>query len=110
MPDPIPQWQIYADSDVPEAFVQAVKQHAPGIEGRYLPQLLWQRGIRDVEQLAGYLFAANYQPTSALPSAHGNVTEFGQEMQWAVRRLVQAIERKEAIAIWGDFDAEWTWN
>ncbi|MBW4524147.1 MAG: single-stranded-DNA-specific exonuclease RecJ [Phormidium tanganyikae FI6-MK23] len=98
MSDPIPQWQIHADSDVPEAFVQAVKQQAPGIEGRYLPQLLWQRGIRDVEQLAGYLFAANYQPTSSI--------EFGQEMQWAVQRLVQAIERKETIAIWGDFDAD----
>lgn len=98
MPDPIPQWQIHADSDVPEAFVQAVKQQAPGIEGRYLPQLLWQRGIRDVEQLGGYLFAANYQPTNAI--------EFGQEMQWAIQRLMQAIERNESIAIWGDFDAD----
>ncbi|BAU13180.1 single-stranded-DNA-specific exonuclease RecJ [Leptolyngbya sp. NIES-3755] len=97
MTDPVSQWQIHADSDVPEPFVQAVKQLA-GIEGRYLPRLLWQRGIREVEQLAGYLFAANYQPTSAI--------EFGQEMQWAVRRLRQAIGRKEAIAIWGDFDAD----
>jgi len=98
MPDSIAQWQIHADSEVPEAFVQAVKQQAPGIEGQYLPQLLWQRGIRDVEQLAGYLFASQYQPTSAI--------EFGQEMQWAVQRLVQAIEREETIAIWGDFDAD----
>ena len=97
MSDPNLRWQIYADAEVPENFVQAVKQHAPGIEGRYLPQLLWQRGIRDVE-LAGYLFAANYQPMAAI--------EFGQEMQWAVQRLVQAIERKETIAIWGDFDAD----
>ncbi|MGG6270290.1 single-stranded-DNA-specific exonuclease RecJ [Leptolyngbya sp. AN03gr2] len=97
MADPIAQWQIHADSDVPATFIQAVKQLA-GIEGRYLPRLLWHRGIREIEQLAGYLFAANYQPTSAI--------EFGQEMQWAVRRLRQAIERKEAIAIWGDFDAD----
>ncbi|MBD1845447.1 single-stranded-DNA-specific exonuclease RecJ [Cyanobacteria bacterium FACHB-63] len=98
MGDPVLQWQVYGDSEVPEAFVQAVKQQTPGIEGRYLPQLLWQRGIQEVEQLAGYLFAANYQPTSAI--------EFGQEMQWAVQRLVQAIERDETIAIWGDFDAD----
>ncbi|HTL88341.1 MAG TPA: single-stranded-DNA-specific exonuclease RecJ [Leptolyngbya sp.] len=98
MTDPILQWQIHPDSEVPDAFVQAVKQQAPGIEGRYLPQLLWQRGIREVDRLAGYLFAANYQPTRAI--------EFGQEMQWAVKRLVQAIERKETIAIWGDFDAD----
>lgn len=98
MADPVLQWQVYGDSEVLEAFVQAVKQQAPGIEGRYLPQLLWQRGIREVEQLAGYLFAADYQPTSAI--------EFGQEMQWAIQRLGQAIERDETIAIWGDFDAD----
>ncbi|MBD1824600.1 single-stranded-DNA-specific exonuclease RecJ [Cyanobacteria bacterium FACHB-DQ100] len=98
MGDPVLQWQVYGDSEVPEAFVQAVKQQAPGIEGRYLPQLLWQRGIREVERLAGYLFAASYQPTSAIA--------FGKEMQWAVQRLVQAIERDETIAIWGDFDAD----
>ncbi|MBE9008631.1 single-stranded-DNA-specific exonuclease RecJ [Pseudanabaenaceae cyanobacterium LEGE 13415] len=97
MTDSTPNWQIYSDSDVPVTFVQAVKQVA-GIEGRYLPRLLWQRGIREIEQLAGYLSAANYQPTSAL--------DFGQEMQWAVQRLMQAIERQEAIAIWGDFDAD----
>lgn len=97
MPDPVPQWQIH-QAEIPDAFVQAVKQQAPGIEGRYLPQLLWQRGIRDIDQLAGFLNAAHYQPMSSV--------EFGQEMQWAVQRLVQAIEREEAIAIWGDFDAD----
>ncbi|MER3432398.1 MAG: hypothetical protein C4288_02970 [Leptolyngbya sp. ERB_1_1] len=30
MPDPIPQGQLHADSDIPEAFVRAVKQQAPG--------------------------------------------------------------------------------
>ncbi|MCU0547939.1 MAG: single-stranded-DNA-specific exonuclease RecJ [Leptolyngbya sp. Prado105] len=97
MPDPVLSWQIY-QAEIPEAFVQAVKRQASGIEGRYLPQLLWSRGIREIESLAGYLFAAHYQPMSA--------TEFGQEMQWAVKRLVRAIEQNETIAIWGDFDAD----
>ncbi len=106
MSDPVLQWQVHPNSEIPKAFIQAVKQTAPGIEGRYLPQLLWQRGIRSIEQLSGYLFAANYQATSAMPMAHEDMTEFGQEMQWAVQRLIQAIERDEAVAIWGDFDAD----
>jgi putative exonuclease, RecJ-like len=61
-------------------------------------QLLWQRGVRDLEALAGWLDPSCYTPTS--PFA------FGEEMEWAIARLRQAWERQEAIAIWGDFDAD----
>ncbi|XGW00071.1 MAG: DHH family phosphoesterase [Leptolyngbya sp. BL-A-14] len=91
-------WQIYPSVSLPDWFVQAVNRHAPNLPGQYAAQLLWQRGIHDVEMLAGFLDVNQYQPTS--PFA------FGQEMQWAVDRLQQAYINQETIAIWGDFDAD----
>lgn len=98
MPEPLLQWQIHSDVEIPEEFVQAVRDCVPEIEGKYLPRLLWQRGIRDVEQLAGFLNVDRYRPE--------NPQAFGQEMQWAIQRLVQARDRQEIVAIWGDFDAD----
>ncbi|MBD2121611.1 single-stranded-DNA-specific exonuclease RecJ [Trichocoleus sp. FACHB-262] len=87
-----------AMAETPAWFVQAVQQQAVGLPGHYAAQLLWQRGIRDPEQLAGFLHPQFYQPTSPF--------EFGQEMQWAVERLQQARNQDEVVAIWGDFDAD----
>ena len=61
-------------------------------------QLLWQRGVRSPEALKGFLQVNSYEPAS--PFA------FGEEMEWAVDRLVLARERSEKVAIWGDFDAD----
>lgn len=98
MPELQPQWQVPPALEVPQWFVDAVKQHTPVSDGRYAAQLLWQRGIRDLEQLPGYLNPERYQPAS--PFA------FGQEMQWAIERLQQAYQTGEMVAIWGDFDAD----
>jgi single-stranded-DNA-specific exonuclease len=90
-------WQLPSVADIPASFVQAVRHYLPpDLEGRYLVQLLWQRGVRD--HLAGFFSAQQYAPTPAVA--------FGQEMAWAVQRLKQAYERGETIAIWGDFDAD----
>jgi len=97
MPEPA-QWQIQPTFDLPEWFTQAVTQHHQGLPSQHLAQLLWQREIREPEQLAGFLHANQYQPTSAF--------EFGDEMQWAIARLQKARAQGEAIAIWGDFDAD----
>jgi single-stranded-DNA-specific exonuclease len=94
---PEPQWQVQPVVEPPAAFVQAVNQSAAGLSG-YAAQLLWQRGIRDPQQVMGFVNPDLYQPTSPF--------EFGQEMHWAVERLRQAYEQREAIAIWGDFDAD----
>ncbi|NEQ32395.1 MAG: single-stranded-DNA-specific exonuclease RecJ [Leptolyngbya sp. SIO4C5] len=64
----------------------------------YLAQLLWQRGYRSAEQLAGFFNPQQYQPASPF--------EFGPEMPRAVERLQQAYQRAEKVAIWGDFDAD----
>lgn len=97
MPEPA-QWRIQPIFDLPEWFTQAVNQHSEGLPSQHLAQLLWQREIREPEQLAGFLHANQYQPTSAF--------EFGDEMRWAIARLQQARAQGEAIAIWGDFDAD----
>ncbi|ERN43128.1 single-stranded-DNA-specific exonuclease RecJ [Rubidibacter lacunae KORDI 51-2] len=89
-------WEILAADAVPEWFRDAVRGYAP--DGRYLAALLWQRGIRDLDNLSGFLDPDCYVPTS--PFA------FGNEMEWAIARLQQARDDDERVAIWGDFDAD----
>ncbi|MBD2522963.1 DHH family phosphoesterase [Nostoc sp. FACHB-133] len=92
------QWTIIATEQPPEWFIQAVKQHTPTSSGIYAAQLLWQRGIKDNQQLTAFINYKAYQPASPF--------EFGQEMDLAIARLQQAYNAKEKIAIWGDFDAD----
>jgi len=91
-------WHVHPIASLPDWFLQAVDRYAPNLPGHYAAQLLWQRGIRDLETLTGFLDANAYQPAS--PFA------FGEEMRWAVDRLRQAYSNQETIAIWGDFDAD----
>jgi single-stranded-DNA-specific exonuclease len=98
MPDSSLQWQIHAPVDLPDGFIQAVQQATGGLPAPHLAQILWQRGLRETDALAGFLQADAYQPTS--PSA------FGEEMEWAIARLQQARQQGEFVAIWGDFDAD----
>ncbi len=98
MPAPQFQWQVSPPPQIPQWFVDAVKKHSAISNGCHAAQLLWQRGIRNVEQLPGFLNPDFYQPASPF--------EFGQEMQWAVERLRQACDTGEVVAIWGDFDAD----
>ncbi|MFN6463867.1 MAG: single-stranded-DNA-specific exonuclease RecJ [Nostoc sp. DedVER02] len=95
---PEQQWTIAANEQPPEWFIQAVKQHTPASSGMYAAQLLWQRGIKDNQQLTAFINYKAYQPASPF--------EFGQEMHLAIARLQQAYNAKEKIAIWGDFDAD----
>ncbi|WP_375512872.1 single-stranded-DNA-specific exonuclease RecJ [uncultured Nostoc sp.] len=92
------QWTIAATEQPPKWFIQAVKQHTPASSGIYAAQLLWQRGIKDHQQLTAFINYKAYQPASPF--------EFGQEMHLAIARLQQAYNTKEKIAIWGDFDAD----
>jgi len=103
MSEPQLQWQVSPPTEIPQWFLDAIKPHIltkalAASEGRHAAQLLWKRGIRDAEQLPGFLNPDCYQPASPF--------EFGQEMQWAVERLQQACRTGEMVAIWGDFDAD----
>ncbi len=93
-----PQWQIQPTPEIPEWFLETVKNHIPNLDGRYAAQLLWQRGIQNPQKLAGFINPDLYQPATPF--------EFGQEMKLAVRRLQKAREVGEKVAIWGDFDAD----
>lgn len=98
MSQPQPQWQIQPIPEIPQWFLETVKNQIPNSDGRYAAQLLWQRGIQDPQKLAGFLNPDLYQPATPF--------EFGQEMKSAVRRLEKAREIGEKVAIWGDFDAD----
>ncbi|MDY7005165.1 MAG: hypothetical protein SWX82_14810 [Cyanobacteriota bacterium] len=63
MPEKRNYWQIYASDNPPNSFVEIVKNYAPKLSVKYLPQLLWQRRIKDTQKLAGFLDAKQYQPT-----------------------------------------------
>ncbi len=91
-------WQIPPQLDIPTEFVTAVRACKPTINGKYAARLLWQRGMRDISQLAGYLDSESYQPSS--PFA------FGAEMTAAMERLKRAHIFGEKVTIWGDFDAD----
>ncbi|MFZ1025454.1 MAG: single-stranded-DNA-specific exonuclease RecJ, partial [Limnoraphis robusta] len=91
-------WQIQPTVEIPDWIIPAIRHHAPQVNGRFAAQLLLSRGIQTPEQLAVFLDANLYKPA--------NPFEFGLEMKWAVNRLVIARNCDEAIAIWGDFDAD----
>ncbi len=91
-------WTVISVESPPEWFIQAVKSYVSASSGRYAAQLLWQRGIKDEQQLAEFVKPQLYQASSPFV--------FGQEMQQAVARLQQARDRAEKVTIWGDFDAD----
>ena len=103
---PAADWQVAADGSVDwmtdlaiaHSWIETVQE----ITGLPCPthgaQLLWLRCILSAEALRGFWRAADYQPASPF--------EFGEEMLWAVDRLIVARDRTEKVAIWGDFDAD----
>lgn len=97
MIEQIQNWTVISVELPPEWFIQAVKDYVTS-SGYYAAQLLWQRGIRDKQQLAEFVKPQLYQAASPFV--------FGQEMQQAVARLQGARDRMERVTIWGDFDAD----
>lgn len=93
----VPQWHVHT-SQPPTWLISAIRQAIPSLKGNVLAQLLWQRGVCEPSQIAGFLSAKHYQPASPF--------EFGVEMRLAVERLQRAIAQQETVAIWGDFDAD----
>ncbi|PMB23811.1 single-stranded-DNA-specific exonuclease RecJ, partial [Fischerella thermalis CCMEE 5319] len=92
------QWILTSTEQPPEWFLEAVKEYTPTSSGQFAAQLLWQRGIRDISQVAAFVNPKNYLPASPF--------EFGQEMHLAVERLERAWKFGDKVAIWGDFDAD----
>jgi single-stranded-DNA-specific exonuclease len=65
--------------------------------GDFAALLLCQRGIVEPDRVEAFLSAAAYHPTAAgaLP-----------EMRQAIARIKVALQERQTIAIWGDFDAD----
>lgn len=99
MTTPTPQWQFPQVEPISTDWVDTVQEitHLPNPPKR-AAELLWQRGIRTAEQLTAFVVPDTYRPSP--PAA------FGVEMNQAVERILQAVERNEIVTIWGDFDAD----
>lgn len=87
-------WQITLDIDIPQWFLAEIKTYTNNSEGNFLGRLLWNRGIRDVDNLRELL---NCDETQSLSG-----DEFGQEMKRGIQRLQQAWVNQEKVVIWGD--------
>jgi single-stranded-DNA-specific exonuclease len=91
-------WHLKPQQTPPDWLMELLRARLPLYDGRFIAQLLMQRGIQNVESVLAFLDPRHYQPT---PSS-----AFGVEMEQAVARLVQARDRHETVFIWGDFDAD----
>ncbi|MDY6802946.1 MAG: single-stranded-DNA-specific exonuclease RecJ [Cyanobacteriota bacterium] len=92
------KWQIKPQTELPESYIETVKNNVGDRPCLHLSQLLWQRGIKEPEKLAGFLNPELYPSASPF--------EFGEEIKTAVERIVLAFNQKQKVAIWGDFDAD----
>jgi single-stranded-DNA-specific exonuclease len=92
------KWQLVDRDKIPQWFIDAVKAYTPDSSGEFAARLLWQREIKDLKKLWGYIDPDLYQPTSS--------NAFGEEMVKAVSRLKTAFTEGEKVTIWGDFDAD----
>jgi single-stranded-DNA-specific exonuclease len=98
MLSPQSPWQLKPQKQPPDWLLELLHLRLPQYDGRFIAQILTQRGIQDADSVLAFLDSRHYQPTP--PSA------FGVEMEQAVARLIQARDRQETVFIWGDFDAD----
>lgn len=98
MRSPLSSWQIKPQHQPPDWLTELLKTRLLQSDGRFIAQLLWQRGLQDEASVLAFLDSSHYQPMP--PSA------FGVEMEQAVARLIKARDRQETVFIWGDFDAD----
>jgi len=86
-----PKWRSPDPVSIPPSLLEL-------LHGRqFLGELLMRRGIVDQESARAFLDPDSYSPSSPydLP-----------QMDTAVERIRQAIEVKEQICVWGDFDVD----
>ncbi|BAQ59803.1 single-stranded-DNA-specific exonuclease RecJ [Geminocystis sp. NIES-3708] len=91
-------WKIYPSDDIPEWFHKEVNHLTSRNKSNYLTKLLWGRGIRDSQKLQWFLSTNNYSSSSPF--------EFGREIKQALKRLENAWNRGEKVAIWGNYNID----
>ena len=82
-------WKMYPPA--PKEFLRAIPEHP------LLLQVLYNRGLRTPERVSEFLVSEDAVVEN--PYALG-------DMRPAVARILQAIERRETICVYGDFDAD----
>ncbi|MGA1411577.1 MAG: single-stranded-DNA-specific exonuclease RecJ [Prochlorotrichaceae cyanobacterium] len=94
------EWQLLPTTPLPPWLITLVKPYIQDsyASGEFAAQLLWQRDLRERQQVLQFLDPNHYTPCSPW--------DFGEEMVWAIDRLEQAWLHQEKVAIWGDFDAD----
>src|SRR5210317_519074 len=60
-------------------------------------EMLVRRGINSPDQMRAFLYPEHYSPTPADEIPGINI---------AATRIIQAIDSKETILVWGDFDVD----
>ena len=90
-------WQRQPTPAIPEELIDLIRSKVPESQGIHAATLLVQRGI-SLEAALAFINPDQYQPRGG--------DAFGQEMKRAIKRLQQAIEQREKVTIWGDFDAD----
>src|SRR3989344_1323909 len=84
-------WQVARQA--PDDFVQKFPEYS-----RLISQLLFNRAL-DTQNKIDEFFDADY-------SAHMHDPYLFRDMEKAVERILRAIEKKEKIVIYGDYDAD----
>ncbi len=82
-------WKLYPPA--PDKFLRSIPEHP------LLLQVLYNRGLRTPEEVANFLVSED--------AVVENPYQLG-DMELAVARILQAIERSETICVYGDFDAD----
>jgi single-stranded-DNA-specific exonuclease len=94
----VSNWQIPPSVALPQEFLKIVQDYTPESDGSVVAQILWHRGVQDGATLRTFLDEKAYQSKTPF--------DFGQEMNFAVKRLEKALNKGEKVTIWGDFDAD----
>jgi single-stranded-DNA-specific exonuclease len=89
----LPRFRWLARPAPPSTFIQALPHGLPPLVGR----LLWNRGVREPDAVAPFL-NADYDDLHDARLLHG--------MDRAVVRVQQAIQRRERVAVYGDYDTD----
>lgn len=84
-------WLEPHEITVPENFLQSIGGNP------LVSQVLYKRGLTDLDSAKGFLFPENYQPSpsSELP-----------DLEKVADILQKAISEKKKIGVWGDFDVD----
>lgn len=94
---PSPLWHCSTPDSPPAEFVRAVQQYATAGGNAWRGYF----GIDSNETCLSYEDSSIHATTNRLLRLH-----LGAELQQAIARLQQAIAHGDAVAIWGDFDAD----